>query len=142
MLVPIFTLKLNHKVNPRMVTVGTFDGVHPCLTAATQAGKVRHARTRTLLDLVLVLILPLWQVFIHNPHVRGQRTAAHRVTQSSQDSDVCLLNINQTVSCLTAGVLGPNSVGDTLVVGSQTNLLAYDVHDNADIFYKEVSRAR
>lgn len=29
-------------------------------------------------------------------------------------------------------------MGDTLVVGSQTNLLAYDVHDNADIFYKEV----
>lgn len=41
MLVPIFTLKLNHKINPRMVTVGKFDGVHPCLTAATQAGKVR-----------------------------------------------------------------------------------------------------
>lgn len=41
MLVPIFTLKLNHKINPRMVTVGTFDGLHPCLTAATQAGKVR-----------------------------------------------------------------------------------------------------
>uniref|UniRef100_A0AAQ4RN17 Bardet-Biedl syndrome 2 n=1 Tax=Gasterosteus aculeatus aculeatus TaxID=481459 RepID=A0AAQ4RN17_GASAC len=40
MLVPIFTLKLNHKINPRMVTVGKFDGVHPCLTAATQAGKV------------------------------------------------------------------------------------------------------
>uniref|UniRef100_H3DMY8 Bardet-Biedl syndrome 2 protein homolog n=1 Tax=Tetraodon nigroviridis TaxID=99883 RepID=H3DMY8_TETNG len=118
MLVPIFTLKLNHKINPRMVAVGTFDGVHPCLTAATQAGK---------------------KVFIHNPHVRGQKAAAHRLTQSSQDSDVCLLNINQTVSCLAAGVLGPNSVGDTLVVGSQTNLLAYDVHDNADIFYKEVA---
>lgn len=42
MLVPIFTLKLNHKINPRMVTVGKFDGVHPCLTAATQAGKVRE----------------------------------------------------------------------------------------------------
>uniref|UniRef100_A0AAX7W6F7 Bardet-Biedl syndrome 2 protein homolog n=1 Tax=Astatotilapia calliptera TaxID=8154 RepID=A0AAX7W6F7_ASTCA len=40
MLVPIFTLKLNHKINPRMVTIGQFDGVHPCLTAATQAGKV------------------------------------------------------------------------------------------------------
>lgn len=38
---PIFTLKLNHRINPRMVAVGTFDGVHPCLTAATQAGKVR-----------------------------------------------------------------------------------------------------
>lgn len=93
-----------------------------------------------VLVLVLVLSLPLWKVFIHNPHVRAQRAAAHRLTQSSQDSDVSLLNINQSVSCLTAGVLGPGSTGDTLVVGSQTNLLAYDVHDNADIFYKEVSR--
>ncbi|XP_008294012.1 BBSome complex member BBS2 [Stegastes partitus] len=117
MLVPIFTLKLNHKINPRMVTIGKFDGVHPCLTAATQAGKV----------------------FIHNPHARGQRPVAHRLSQSAQDSDISLLNINQAVMCLTAGTLGPNSTGDTLLVGSQTNLLAYDVHDNADIFYREVT---
>lgn len=78
------------------------------------------------------------KVFIHDPHARGQRAAAHRLSQSGQDSDVCLLNINQSVTCLAAGPLGPGSVGDTLVVGSQTNLLAYDVHDNADIFYKEV----
>uniref|UniRef100_A0AAQ6ILI5 Bardet-Biedl syndrome 2 protein homolog n=1 Tax=Anabas testudineus TaxID=64144 RepID=A0AAQ6ILI5_ANATE len=117
MLVPIFTLKLNHKINPRMVTIGKFDGVHPCLTAATQAGKV----------------------FIHNPHTRGQRPVAHRLSQSTQDSDISLLNINQAVTCLTAGLLGPNTTGDTLLVGSQTNLLAYDVHDNADIFYREVT---
>ncbi|RXN18279.1 Bardet-Biedl syndrome 2 [Labeo rohita] len=117
MLVPIFTLKLNHKINPRMVAIGKYDGIHPCLTAATQAGKV----------------------FIHNPHTRGQRPAAHRLSQSTQDSDISLLNINQAVSCLTAGTLGPNTTGHTLLVGSQTNLLAYDVHDNTDIFYKEVS---
>ncbi|XP_073707130.1 BBSome complex member BBS2 [Garra rufa] len=117
MLVPIFTLKLNHKINPRMVAIGKYDGIHPCLTAATQAGKV----------------------FIHNPHTRSQRPAAHRLSQSTQDSDISLLNINQAVSCLTAGTLGPNTTGHTLLVGSQTNLLAYDVHDNTDIFYKEVS---
>ncbi|XP_026086419.1 Bardet-Biedl syndrome 2 protein homolog [Carassius auratus] len=117
MLVPIFTLKLNHKINPRMVAIGKYDGIHPCLTAATQAGKV----------------------FIHNPHTRGQRPAAHRLSQSRQDSDISLLNINQAVSCLTAGTLGPNTTGHTLLVGSQTNLLAYDVHDNTDIFYKEVT---
>ncbi|XP_027017827.1 Bardet-Biedl syndrome 2 protein homolog isoform X1 [Tachysurus fulvidraco] len=117
MLVPIFTLKLNHKINPRMVTVGKFDGVHPCLTAATQAGKV----------------------FIHNPHTRGKRQTAHRLSQSTQDSDITLLNINQAVSCLAAGTFGPNTTGDTLLVGSQSSLLAYDVHDNTDIFYREVT---
>lgn len=65
----------------------------------------------------------------------------HRLSQSTQDSDISLLNINQAVTCLTAGTLGPNTTGDTLLVGSQTNLLAYDVHDNADIFYREVSGA-
>uniref|UniRef100_A0A3Q3J768 BBSome complex member BBS2 n=1 Tax=Monopterus albus TaxID=43700 RepID=A0A3Q3J768_MONAL len=119
MLVPIFNLKLNQKINPRMMTIGKFDGVHPCLTAATQAGKV----------------------FIHNPHTRAQRPVAHRLSQSAQDSDISLLNINQAVTCLTAGTLGPNTTGDTLLVGSQTNLLAYDVHDNADVFYREVGVA-
>lgn len=100
-----------------MVAIGKYDGIHPCLTAATQAGKV----------------------FIHNPHTRGQRPTAHRLSQSTQDSDISLLNINQAVSCLTAGTLGPNTTGHTLLVGSQTNLLAYDVHDNTDVFYKEVA---
>lgn len=46
MLQPVFTLKLRHKINPRMVAVGRYDGTHPCLAAATQAGKVT-APTRT-----------------------------------------------------------------------------------------------
>lgn len=84
------------------------------------------------------LLCLLKKVFIHNPHARGQRPVAHRLSQSTQDSDISLLNINQAVTCLTAGKLGPNTTGDTLLVGSQTNLLAYDVHDNADVFYREV----
>ncbi|RUS70724.1 hypothetical protein EGW08_021515 [Elysia chlorotica] len=40
MLVPIFTLKLNHKVNPRTVAIGHYDGTHPALTCGTAAGKV------------------------------------------------------------------------------------------------------
>ncbi|XP_030368633.1 Bardet-Biedl syndrome 2 protein isoform X4 [Strigops habroptila] len=40
MLVPVFTLKLSHKILPRMVALGRYDGTHPCLAAATQAGKV------------------------------------------------------------------------------------------------------
>ncbi|XP_043563232.1 Bardet-Biedl syndrome 2 protein homolog isoform X1 [Chiloscyllium plagiosum] len=117
MLVPVFTLKLNHRINPRMVTVGKYDGTHPCLTAATQAGKV----------------------FIHNPHTRSQRFVSNNLLQSGLDSDTSLLNINQSVSCLTAGVLNPRLGHDTLLVGTQTNLLAYDVYNNSDVFYKEVA---
>lgn len=117
MLLPVFTLKLRHKINPRMVAVGRYDGTHPCLTAATQAGKV----------------------FIHNPHTRSQHFTASKVFQSPLESDVSLLNINQAVSCLTAGVLNPDLGYDALVVGTQTNLLAYDVYNNSDFFYREVT---
>ncbi|XP_074769683.1 BBSome complex member BBS2 isoform X2 [Athene noctua] len=117
MLVPVFTLKLNHKILPRMVALGRYDGTHPCLAAATQAGKV----------------------FIHNPHARGQRTSTNRMVQSSQDSDISLLNINQGITCLASGVLNPQLGYDCLLVGTQTNLLAYDVYNNSDLFYREVS---
>ncbi|ELW66176.1 Bardet-Biedl syndrome 2 protein [Tupaia chinensis] len=83
MLLPVFTLKLRHKISPRMVAIGRYDGTHPCLAAATQAGKA--------------------------------------------------------VSCLTAGVLNPELGYDALLVGTQTNLLAYDVYNNSDLFYREVA---
>ncbi|NXU48862.1 BBS2 protein, partial [Turnix velox] len=119
MLVPVFTLKLNHKILPRMVALGRFDGTHPCLAAATQAGKV----------------------FIHNPHARGQKTSTNRMVPSSLDSDISLLNINQGITCLTSGVLNPQLGYDCLLVGTQTNLLAYDVHNNSDLFYREANGA-
>ena len=42
MLLPIFTLKLNQKINPHTVAIGRYDGKHPCLTCATTAGKVLY----------------------------------------------------------------------------------------------------
>ena len=41
MLLPIFTLNLGQKMLPGRVTIGEYDGKHPCLTAATGAEKVR-----------------------------------------------------------------------------------------------------
>ena len=40
MLLPIFTLNLGQKMLPGRVTIGEYDGKHPCLTAATGAEKV------------------------------------------------------------------------------------------------------
>ncbi|NWX92034.1 BBS2 protein, partial [Nothoprocta pentlandii] len=80
-------------------------------------------------------------VFIHNPHTRGQRPVTTRMVQSTQDSDISLLNINQGITCLTSGVLDPQLGYDSLLVGTQTNLLAYDVHNNSDLFYREANGA-
>uniref|UniRef100_A0AAZ3NU15 Ciliary BBSome complex subunit 2 N-terminal domain-containing protein n=1 Tax=Oncorhynchus tshawytscha TaxID=74940 RepID=A0AAZ3NU15_ONCTS len=104
------TLKMNHKINPCMVTMGKFKGIHPCLTAVTQSGNV-------------------W------PHPVPFGSS---LPSEPEDSDISLLNINQALSCLTAGTRQPNTTGDTLLVGTQTNL-AYDVHEIADIFNREVT---
>lgn len=59
--------------------------------------------------------------------------------QASEASELSLLNINQSVTSLCTGALNPQHPDrDVLVVGTQTNVLAYDVNDNADLFYKEV----
>ena len=41
MIIPIFTLRFNHKIFSGLATVGLYDGKHPCLTCATTAGKVK-----------------------------------------------------------------------------------------------------
>ncbi|XP_050687071.1 Bardet-Biedl syndrome 2 protein homolog [Eriocheir sinensis] len=116
MLVPVFTLDLKQKILPGRVCIGKYDSAHACLTASTTADKV----------------------FIHNPHQR-LGTAGGRMSLCQSSSEISLLNINQTVSAITAGVLTQARHGDTLVVGTPTNVLAYDVQNNADIFYKDVS---
>ena len=78
----------------------------------------------------------LFQIFIHNPHSRQQQGGR---IMAAQDNDINLLNINQVVSSLATGQLRPNSDHDILTVGTHTNLLAYDVENNSDLFYKDVS---
>ncbi|XP_005107459.1 Bardet-Biedl syndrome 2 protein homolog [Aplysia californica] len=109
MLVPIFTLKLNHRVTPRAVAVGRYDGRHPALTCATTAGKV----------------------LVHSPHTKQIDSG------SGTGSDISLLNINQQITSLASGQLDLNCEGDLLVVGTPTNVLAYDINNNRDLFYKD-----
>ena len=117
MLVPIFSLKLNNKVCSRTVAVGKFDGIHPCLTAATLAGKV----------------------FIHNPHQNYSFYESSRTEkQSLIDSSLSLLNINAVVTSLATGCLDPTNKSDLLFVGTKTHILAYDVNNNKELFHKDV----
>ena len=82
----------------------------------------------------------LHQVFVHNPHTRAVRSG--RASEISLDSDISLLGINQKVSAIAAGSLDGMGVSDILMVGTQTNILAYDVQNNTDIFYNDVSMIR
>ena len=54
------------------------------------------------------------------------------------ESDISLLNINQSITSLATGAMKPGSKHDMLAVGTTTNLLVYDVENNSDLFYREV----
>jgi Bardet-Biedl syndrome 2 protein len=60
-----------------------------------------------------------------------------RVVPSDANKELALLNINQSVMSVCAGNLNITEERDILVVGTPTNLLAYDIENNTDIFYKE-----
>ena len=50
-------------------------------------------------------------------------------------------NLNKIqISAMGAGCLGADSK-DVLFVGSQTHFLAYDVHNNSDLFYRFVHQS-
>ncbi|CAG4987044.1 unnamed protein product [Colias eurytheme] len=109
---PVFKLELNHKVTPGIIIIAKYDGTHPCLTAAAGYDKI----------------------IIHHPHGivggRAQRSEAH--------AEVSELNLSQAVIALAAGALKADCTRDILLIGSPTQILAYDVHDNTDLFFKEV----
>uniref|UniRef100_A0A6P7FNM8 Bardet-Biedl syndrome 2 protein homolog n=1 Tax=Diabrotica virgifera virgifera TaxID=50390 RepID=A0A6P7FNM8_DIAVI len=111
---PVFTLELNYKIVPGLVTIGKYDGTHPCITAATTTDKV----------------------LIHSPHRRNNSTTG-RVFWSESNKEIANLNINQTITCLTVGVILPDDEKDILLIGTSTHILAYHVHDNKDVLYKE-----
>lgn len=49
-----------------------------------------------------------------------------------------MLSFGQHVTALAAGRLDPDLNNDILVIGSPTNLMAYDVEHNSELFYKDV----
>lgn len=55
------------------------------------------------------------------------------------DVDCKMLDIGQQITALLAGRLDSHATADILFIGTQTNLLAYDVENNQDLFYKEVN---
>lgn len=56
---------------------------------------------------------------------------------SSDSNEVQYLNINRSITALTNGKY--KDKGDTLFIGTKSNLLAYNVVENSDIYYKDIS---
>ncbi|KAF4043827.1 Ciliary BBSome complex subunit 2 [Phytophthora infestans] len=113
-MLPAFQVHLHQPILERVAQVGKFDGRHPALACGTTAGKV----------------------FIHSPNENTFRDNSE--ADDSDQSSVRFLKINRKVTALAAGKFENADQGDTLVVGTQSSLLAYDVEKNSDIFYKDV----
>lgn len=90
-------------------------------------------------------------MFVHNPHSRALN-ADGRWVLSSSANDIYFLDIQQTINSLTTGRLRPDNAplpkaktgansgaNDILVIGTPTSVMCYDVINNSDLFYKEVT---
>ena len=117
-----FKFTLNNTILPGCVTVGLYDGKHPTLTCGTTGGKV----------------------LMHNPHEtnvnNNNNNQFGNVDNNSNNEDkVTFLNINNHITAVACGPVDPKLDGkDVLCIGTRTNLLAYNVDENTDLFYKEV----
>ncbi|CAM9166780.1 unnamed protein product, partial [Hapterophycus canaliculatus] len=103
------------------------------LTCATSAGKIivhcPHTRSS----------MPDASVGTSGPDVSDPIHAGLMVGSREAGGHTRILNMNREVTALAAGKLEETSGRDTLLVGSQTNLLAYDVQNNSDIYFKDVA---
>ena len=114
MLAPAFSISLNIKVQ-RGAAVGKFDGHAPSLALATPDGKI----------------------ILHSPHENKRSDVYGRSPQLRH------LNFNKKITAICAGTLLDSEdasvpQSDLLFVGTQSNVLAYDVERNADVFFRDV----
>ena len=74
------------------------------------------------------------KVLVHSPHEGSQGA-------SSGAPSTRYLNFNKNITALAAGCLStdPLKKQDLLFVGTESNLLAYDVERNADVFFRDVA---
>lgn len=71
-------------------------------------------------------------MLLHSPH------DSHKETSDKSVSSIRFLNLNRKITSLAAGSLTPGDP-DALFVGTQNNLLSYNVDRNADRFFVELT---
>lgn len=130
---PAFSFNLN-RIIVGSVKFGKYDGIHVCLTAVTSTDKVIF---RAFLLCLWPNLIVCVQVILHNPYKKLNATN-NRLSWTEASSDIAMLNFNQEIRAIETGCLSKDDVKEILVIGSPTQLLAYHVDNNHDIFYKEI----
>lgn len=74
---------------------------------------------------------------MHNPY-KKLSTTNNRLSWSETSSDIAVLNFNQEIRAIETGCLIKNDSKEILVIASPTQLLAYHVDNNRDVFFHEI----
>lgn len=108
-----FSFRLKDQILENTACVGLYDGERPTLTAATTGGKI----------------------FMFDPYARADEGQG----DARPGARVRYLNINKKVTAVAAGALGAEGADgrDILFVGTGTDVLAYDVMNNTDVFFRD-----
>ena len=108
-----FSFRLKDQILENTACVGVYDGERPTLTAATTGGKI----------------------FMFDPYARADEGQG----DARPGARVRYLNINKKVTAVAAGALGAEGADgrDILFVGTGTDVLAYDVMNNTDVFFRD-----
>ncbi|KRZ76758.1 Bardet-Biedl syndrome 2 -like protein [Trichinella papuae] len=115
-----FTVKLNHKIAPKAVTMGHFDDDQCSLVAVDNVGKV---------------FLHTIEALKNAECIDDSTLPRFRLNQNAS----AMMNINRMVKIVATGHLKASDTCDAIVIGTATHILVYDVKNNCDLFYKEVS---
>ena len=140
-----FSFKLSHAVQAGLVCVGQFDGRHPSLAFATSTGNVlihnphrtdlaanaanASSSTASRANDVQQLAVNRKVTSLASGCFAGAASASSSASSSSASSASTSASSSRSGS--TAG-----QQKDTLLVGTETNLMAYDVDRNSDLFFK------
>ncbi|KAK2582215.1 hypothetical protein KPH14_004567 [Odynerus spinipes] len=114
-----FSLNIQKHIESGLVASGKFDGSHACLAAVTSGGNV----------------------LVHSPHRQPQiknNDSEQPDGRLSWSGELAELQIGSQVTAICTGRFGEDE-RDILLIGTATHILAYQVEDNSDIFYKEMT---
>jgi len=145
-MIPSFQISLNSPIIHGLVTIGKFDGEHPSLACATGAAnilihsphlrdteenqEVRQLDVNRRISALTCGEWPLPTIVFKCGEEKNQKLAAQAVEQMEIVKNVHVSDMDQQTK--------EKERRHALLVGTETNLLCYDVEENADLFYKDV----
>lgn len=116
-----FELNFGNPILEGMATIGKFDGKNPSLVCATAGGRI--------------------MVHTAKPKEKPSETEQQAIGGGGESSDIRFFNFNRTPTALLAAPIVEGSKNDYVVLGSQTNIQAYNVDKNSDAFFKDSQEA-